>query len=311
MSRFALLLLVPLNALAQPVVLLFPAVGTTSQVTLSGRVLKNGPSGGSSTISRNLRRLTTSNWEGAEVDVRFQGQQAVVKSGHDGNFEATFAADQKPFPAGLWTAEAGVKGAEPGRATVDVMSEKAPFFVISDFDDTVAITNVTERAKFVENVFAKDELTQAVVPGMATFYGCLRARAEKPVFALVSGSPVQYTARVQRFLQKHDFPVFGQYLRDLGPSTLSDYKQPVIRSLLKAIPGPVVLVGDSGEHDPEVYAQIRSEFPKRVKAIFIRNAGRADDPKRFEGMTLFVDVKDAQASAVAQGLMESSCGGTP
>ncbi|MDP3234719.1 MAG: DUF2183 domain-containing protein [Myxococcales bacterium] len=311
MTRLALLLLLPLSAFAHPVVVLFPAVGTTAQVTVSGRVLKNGPSHGSSTISRNLRRLTTSNWEGVEVDLRFQGHQAVVQSGHDGNFEATFAAGSKPFPSGLWTAEAAVKGAEPGRTTVDVMAEQAPFFVISDFDDTVAITNVLERGKFVENVLAKDELTQAVVPGMAAFYACLRAKPEKPVFALVSGSPVQYTARVQRFLQKHDFPIFGQYLRDLGPSTLSDYKQPVIRALLKSIPAPVVLIGDSGEHDPEVYAQIRSEFPSRVKAIFIRNAGRADDPKRFDGMTLFADAKDAAKSAVAQGLMESSCGGAP
>jgi phosphatidate phosphatase APP1 len=308
--RSFLLLLFPTSALAQPVVLLFPAVGTTTHVTVSGRVLKNGPSDGSSTLSRNLRRLTTSHYEGAEVDVRFQGHQTVVKSGHDGNFESTFMADSKPFATGLSAAEASVRGAEPGRTTVDVMSEKASFFVVSDFDDTLAITNVTERGKFIENVLAKDEFTQAVVPGMAEFFGCLRAKPEKPVFALVSGSPVQYTARVQRFLQKHGFPVFGQYLRDLGPSTLTGYKQPVIRSLLKTIPGAVVLVGDSGEHDPEVYSQIRSEFPARVKAIFIRNAGRADDSKRFEGMTLFTDVRDAVKSAATQGLVEPTCGGT-
>jgi hypothetical protein len=100
-------------SLAQPVVLLFPAVGTTSQVTVSGRVLKNGPSGGSSTVSKNLRRLTTSNWEGASVEVRFEGQQAQVTSGHDGNFEATFSAQKTPFPVGLTTVEAQVKGAEP------------------------------------------------------------------------------------------------------------------------------------------------------------------------------------------------------
>ena len=294
-------------AVAQPVVLLFPAVGTTSQVTLSGRVLKNGPSGGSSVISKNLRRLTTSNWEGAEVDVRFQNLQTVVKSGHDGNFEATFASGKTPFPTGLWTAEAGVKGAEPGRATVDVMAADAPFFVISDFDDTIAITNVLERRKFVENVFAKDELTQPVVPGMSAFYACLRAKPSKPVFALVSGSPVQYVTRVSRFLQMHDFPVFGLYLRDLGPNTLSDYKQPIIRSLLKSVPGPVVLIGDSGEHDPEVYAQIRSEFPERVKAIFIRNAGRAEDAKRFENMTLFETPRDAALVAATQGLLEKKC----
>lgn len=308
MPSFALSL-IPALALSQPVVLLFPAVGTPNQVTLSGRVLKNGPSGGSSIISKNLRRLTTSNWEDADVEVRFQGQQASVKSGHDGNFEATFAApdEKKGFPFGLSSAEAGVKGAEPGRATVDVMEAKAPFFVVSDFDDTVAITNVVERGKFVENVLAKDELTQQAVPGMAAFYGCLRAKREKPVFALVSGSPVQYVARVERFLQANDFPVFGLYLRDLGPKTLSDYKQPVIRKLLSSMPGPVVLVGDSGEHDPEVYAQIRSEFPGRVKAIFIRNAGHAEDPKRFEGMTLFDEPRQAALEGARQGLLEAKC----
>lgn len=303
----AAMLIVPALALAAPVVLLFPAVGTTTQVTLSGRVLKNGPGQGSSTLSKNLRRLTTSNWEGAEVDVRFQGQQAVVKSGHDGNFEATFTASKTPFPTGLWTAEAGVKGAEPGRATVDVMAPDAPFFVISDFDDTLAVSNVLERGKFVENVLVKDELTQPVVEGMAGFYACLRDKPSKPVFALVSGSPVQYVARVSRFLQRHDFPVFGLYLRDLGPSTLSDYKQPVIRALLKAVPGPVVLVGDSGEKDPEVYAQLRAEFPERVKAIFIRDAGRAEDAARFTGMTLFGHPREAAQVAAAQGLLEPKC----
>lgn len=288
-------------------VLLLPAVGTPSQVTLSGRVLKNGPSGGSSVISKNLRRLTTSNWEGADVDVRFQGRQATVTSGHDGTFEATFTAEKERFPFGLSSAEAHVKGAEPGRATVDVLEEKAPFFVISDFDDTIAITNVVERRKFVENVFAKDELTQKAVPGMAAFYGCLRARREKPVFALVSGSPVQYAPRVERFLQANDFPVFGLYLRDLGPSTLSDYKQPVIRKLLAAVPGPVVLIGDSGEHDPEVYAQLRAEFPNRVKAIFIRAAGHTDDAKRFEGMTVFEEPRQAAREAAKLGLLEAAC----
>jgi phosphatidate phosphatase APP1 len=294
-------------AVAQPVVLLFPAVGTTTQVTLAGRVLKNGPSGGSSTVSKNLRRLTTSNWEGASVEVRFEGQQATVTSGHDGNFEATFSAGKTPFPVGLTTAEAAVKGAEPGRATVDVMAADAPFFVISDFDDTVAVTNVLDKSKFVKTVFGQDELTQPVVEGMASFYRCLREQPARPVFALVSGSPVQYTARVSRFLQKHDFPVFGQYLRDLGPSTLSDYKQPVIRALLKSIPGPVVLVGDSGEKDPEVYAQIRNEFPERVKAIFIRNAGRADDASRFPQMTLFSHPREAAGVAATQGLISKAC----
>ena len=32
-----------------------------------------------------------------------------------------------------------------------------------------------------------------------------------------------------------------------------------------------MLIGDSGQHDPEVYAQIVEEHPGRVLAVYIRN----------------------------------------
>lgn len=296
-------------AAAEPMVLLFPAVGTPARVTLSGRVLKHKPSQGSSTVSKNLRWLTTSNWEGAKVELRYAGRSATVTSGHDGNFEATLDAEAgKPFEIGLATAEAHVMGAAVGIATVDVLSPEAPFFVISDFDDTLAITNVVNKAGLLDAALAKDESTQPVVEGMPAFYDCLKSdKPQRPAFALVSGSPVQYVHRVTSFLSKHGFPVFGIYLRDLGPKTLSDYKQPVIRALLKSVPNKVVLVGDSGEHDPEVYRQIREEFPGRVLAVYVRNAGRAEDTKRFTDMVLFARPGEAAADAVAKGLASSAC----
>jgi phosphatidate phosphatase APP1 len=43
-----------------------------------------------------------------------------------------------------------------------------------------------------------------------------------------------------------------------------------------------VLVGDSGEKDPEIYARILSEFPERVEAIFIRDVtGEGQDAARY------------------------------
>lgn len=297
---------------ADAAVLLFPAIGTPSQVTLSGRVLKHAGTGGSSTFSKNLRRLTSSNWEDATVTVRFAGREAEVKSGHDGNFSVTFSGDKAPFEVGLSTAEANVKSAATGSATVDIVDPKAGFFVVSDFDDTLAVTNVAAGGtKLVQAALLQDESTQPVVVGMAELYGCLKeGKAARPGFALVSGSPAQYLGRVRQFLSAHGFPLsFGIYLRDFGPNTLSNYKQPVIRSLLKELPNQVVLVGDSGEKDPEVYAQIKSEFPERVKAIYIRNAGRADDVKRFDGMFLFKHPKDAALDAVSKGLASAECVG--
>ncbi|WP_343073330.1 phosphatase domain-containing protein [Pyxidicoccus fallax] len=287
--------------------LLAPALGRPEGVLLQGRVLKDAPSGGSSALTRNVRRLTAANWEGASVEVSFQGVVAKVKSGHDGNFEVNLRPPEgQRFPQGTAEAEAKVQGAS-ARAPVEVIPDTAPLLVVSDFDDTVAVTNVTNPVKLVESALLKDGDTQAVVPGMAAFYGCLRKPAS-PAFALVSGSPIQYLSRIRTFLDRHGFPAgFGLYLRDLGPGTLSGYKQPAIRRLLHQFSQPVVLVGDSGEKDPEVYAQIRDEFPGRVKAIYIRDAGRTEDKTRFEGMVLFKDSGDAAAHAAAQGLADAAC----
>jgi phosphatidate phosphatase APP1 len=293
---------------ADAAVLLFPAVGTPGQVTLSGRVLKHAPSTGSSTFSKNLRRLTSSNWEGATVEVRYADRSAEVVSGHDGNFAVTLSGEKKPFEVGLATAEAHVKGAGAGIATVDIVATTAPFFVVSDFDDTLAVTNVINGSGLVKAALLEDEKSQPVVEGMAEFYGCLKEdKPARPGFALVSGSPAQYLGRVREFLNSHGFPVFGIYLRDIGPSTLSNYKQPVIRALMKEVPNPVVLIGDSGEHDPEVYAQMRTEFPERVKAIYIRDAGHAEDAKRFTDMFLFKQPREAALDAVKRGLASPEC----
>ncbi|MFO0594348.1 MAG: phosphatase domain-containing protein [Myxococcaceae bacterium] len=301
------LLLAPV-AVARPAVILFPAVGTPGSVTLSGRVLKHAPSSGSSKLEKNLRSLTSSNWVGAAVEVRYAGLALSTTSGHDGNFQVTFSGKDRPFAVGFDVAEAHVDQAEVGSAAVTIVATTAPFFVVSDFDDTLAVTHVVEGAGMLKAALLDDAKTHPVVEGMSDFYACLEEdQPARPGFALVSGSPAQYVFRVREFLSLHHFPTFGIYLRDLGPSTLSNYKQPVIRALMKELPNDAVMVGDSGEHDPEVYAQMRDEFPGRVKAIYIRDAGHADDAKRFEGMVLFKEPREAVLDALSKGLVSKAC----
>ena len=302
----AVLLLSSSVALAGPAVLLFPALARGTGVTLQGRVLKEAPTEGSSVLARNVRRLTAPSWAGAKVEVSFQGLTASVTSGHDGSFEVNLQPHQgSVFPTGFSLAEAKVANAS-AQARVEVVADTAPFLVISDFDDTIAVTQVVHTAKLVESAFFKDSDTQEAVPGMAAFYGCLKAPTPAS-FALVSGSPVQFGPRVAAFLGRNGFPPFGLYLRELGPGTLSDYKQPLIRRLLQQFPQQVVLVGDSGEKDPEVYTQMREEFPGRVKAIYIRDAGHAEDPSRFKDMFLFHDASEAAADAAKNGLADPAC----
>lgn len=296
-------------ARAGPGIILAPAVGSRTQLIVTGRALAETPGSDHSKLGRNLRRLSASPWEGAFLELRAFQQLIKIHSGSDGEFSVTFIAPlDRPFPAGMSEVEARL-GEVVERAPVEIISEKAPFFVISDFDDTVAVTDVLSKRKLVATTFLEDADTQPVVERMPLFYGCLRAdKKAPPGFALVSGSPTQLTSRVRGFLARHAFPFMGLLLRNIGPSTLSFYKQPRIRELLRTLPHQVILVGDSGEKDPEVYAQIRKELPERVLEIYIRKVPGADETKsRFEGMQLFSDPLEAARHAASRGFLEEAC----
>ena len=60
-------------------------------------------------------------------------------------------------------------------------------------------------------------------------------------------------------------------LRDLLGRREREQKHGRIREVLELHPTlPFVLLGDSGEHDPQVYADIVHEHPGRIIAVYIR-----------------------------------------
>ncbi len=289
-------------------VVVFPALGRPTLVTVSGRVIHGAPEKPAAPLERNARRLFTKSREHVDVSVVFAGQTRRVTTGDDGLFEASFpSAAEAPFAPGVHPVRAESHGAT-GVGQVEVVSDAAPFLVISDLDDTLAVSNVQSTRGLLGSALLLDERTQAAVAGMAAFFRCLREGSDPPPgFAVVSGSPLEYGPRVEAFLAKAEFPFAALVLRHLGPRTMKGYKEPAIRALLSRFPQRVVLVGDSGERDPEVYALIRREFPDRVAAIFIHDVGRSANAARFEGMVLFATAADAARAAAARGLLTAEC----
>jgi phosphatidate phosphatase APP1 len=52
------------------------------------------------------------------------------------------------------------------------------------------------------------------------------------------------------------------------------HKEKSIEAILRAYPKlPFVLIGDSGEKDPEIYAAVVRRHPKRILAVYIRSVG--------------------------------------
>jgi phosphatidate phosphatase APP1 len=291
---------------ASPTILLFPAVGRRDEVTVSGRVLKESPHG-KHALARNLRELTAEKWEGAPVELTLEGQTLKQTSSNEGDFTATFRFKEHPLEAGMHRVEACVPGAT-GTIGVQLLDDAAPFLLVSDLDDTLSVTNVLHKDKLARAALLEEGDTQPAVPGMAELYQCLLAdKPIKPGIALVTGTPIQYVPRTLVFLNTHSFPFMGVYPRELSAATLNDYKQPVIRKLFRQLPHKSICVGDSGEHDPEVYSQMRKEFPDRILSIYIHDVGRDEDPKRFEGMFVFKAARDAARDALSKGYLTQAC----
>jgi hypothetical protein len=159
------------------------------------------------------------------------------------------------------------------RAALHLLDEQG-LSVISDIDDTIKVTHVHDRAALLRQTFFRDFES---VPGMADLYG--RWQAAGAAFHYVSRSPWQLYTPLAEFVVDHGFPAGTFHMRNFrwkNASTLESDKDgskklAVIEEIFMNLPQRrFVCVGDSGEHDPEVYAQLARRHPQQVQRIFIR-----------------------------------------
>lgn len=151
--------------------------------------------------------------------------------------------------------------------------------VISDIDDTIKISEVTDRNKLLEHTFLKPF---EAAPGMADAY--TRLANAGAAFHYVSSSPWQLYPALGAFMEDAKYPQGSVHLRlfrvkdDVKDDTVFNLlkssevtKPPVINKLLTEYPKrEFIFIGDSGEKDAEIYGKIARENPGRVKHIYIR-----------------------------------------
>ena len=160
--------------------------------------------------------------------------------------------------------------------------------VISDIDDTLKHSFVACKRTLLANTFLREF---EPVAGMA---GLFRGWADGgATFHYVSSSPWQLYRHLAEHLQAQGFPDGSYHLRAFR---LRDHvigrilrlrrsgKASVIRTILKMFPErKFLLVGDSGELDPEIYGAMARKFPNQVAGIYIRQVGtRGTGPIRYQ-----------------------------
>ena len=314
--------------------------GTRDLLFLKGRVLETAglaPSGASDSRRRNLRnmarRFLSSEIPHARVraSLRFpQGgrEELEAVADEEGFFDLRFDLEEPlegstgwhPLEIELSWPRTGEGNTSRARGSV-LVSAGARFGVISDLDDTVVRSSVTNLLKMARIALLSNAHTRLPFEGVADFYRALQLGPSgedfNPIF-YVSSSPWNLYDMLEEFLDVHGVPSGPLFLKDWSFATLRDHdrhKLGTIRTLLATYPDlPFVLIGDSGERDPEIYLQVVHEHPGRIRTIYIRDVTTRErdaavheiaDQLRDLGVEMLLTAGTAEAAehAVDRGLI--------
>jgi phosphatidate phosphatase APP1 len=285
---------------------------------LSGRVLEDEgftPSGNADSTWQNLismyKRFETDEVPGARIRALFQGVETEVIADQEGYFSLEInparPLDSRPWQeVELELLEPLSRDGQTVRATAQVLvpAATARFGIISDVDDTIISTNVTNKLKMILTVILLNEHTRKPFKGVAAFYRALQKGAsgsdDNPIF-YVSGSAWNLYTLLVEFLKVQEIPIGPLLLRDFGDRLLLSsneqhgHKMTNIRRLLRTFPDlSFVLIGDSGEQDPEIYRAVVKEYPKRIRVIYIRSVDR--HPSRIAAIDKLIEEVQQTAS---------------
>jgi phosphatidate phosphatase APP1 len=266
--------------------------GTPGEVFVSGRVLRGQPIGPAAeqdpwwrNLANTYRRMESDEIPGARVCIRIGGTAREAVSGDEGYFRSWVAPAEPLSHERLWhPVELELVGEQEPLSTttthVLIPAPTARYGIISDLDDTVIRTDATNMLRMLRGVLFTNARTRLPFEGVAGFYQALHqgtGAAANPVF-YVSSSPWNLYDVIAEFLEHRRIPMGPLLLRDWGirPSSLPighrSHKLDAIRQILDTYPTlPFLLLGDSGQQDPEIYTEIVAQYPQRILGIYIRD----------------------------------------
>lgn len=255
----------------------------------------------------------------ATVQIRFQDVVVETKTDAEGYFEAelklpsplsaqtTTASPSRALAESVWHEVTlnlidGVPQTllpEPTTGKILVPPARSQFGIISDLDDTVIQTQAASLLQMARITLLNNAHTRLPFPGVAAFYRALQDGTDdasyNPIF-YVSSSPWNLYDLLTDFMEVQEIPVGPLSLRDLGlwnraagAQAHHSHKLAQVRRILSTYPHlSFILIGDSGQEDPEIYREVVHQFPGRVKAIYIRDVSL--DERDVEVDTIIKDI---------------------
>lgn len=208
---------------------------------------------------------------------------------------------------------------------VRIVSSNEGRIIVSDIDDTVLISHSTQTFRKLKLMLLKNALTRLPFKGVSAFYRALeKGKDQKDLypFFYVSSSEWNLYDLLEDFFGHNALPKGVFMLRKLEHNILRFWKSgqgnhahkyEKIKSLLGFFEDKTfILIGDSGQRDPEIYNRLAHDFPGRIEAIYIRKIGTKVFLKDIEQVTSKLekvkthylqveDTKDAAGHAIIEG----------
>ncbi|GMA17942.1 phosphatidate phosphatase App1 family protein [Deinococcus metallilatus] len=136
---------------------------------------------------------------------------------------------------------------------------------MTDLVDTVIVTGVVQ-GRAVQNVLMANGTTRPLFPDVPAL---LRGQAARGPVISLSNSPDGLTVSPRTLLRVHGLPEGPLFFREGA----AEHKSRVLDTLARTTTARFTLIGDSGERDPETYAQFVQEHPGWVERLLIRDVG--------------------------------------
>lgn len=316
-------------------IIAFHWYGTHDHLEVHGRIVKNkgvriAESDDSfwANIVNMYKRLESDELPGIKVTARYHGEEKSTISDEEGYFSIPMPnlplPERQPWHKIALSVTAPKMEMVQASGHVMVPPSDSSFGVISDIDDTIIQTGITNLFDTLGNTFLKNARTRIPFQGVREFYMALqKGTAEtsfNPIF-YISNGPWNLFDFLDEFMKVNEIPSGPILLRDFGvdrDKIIADghHKTEKISKILTNYPElPFVLLGDSGEKDPEIYQQICQLFPGRIKAVYIRDVTSEPRDSRVReiaakvtaqgiDMLLIEDTEEAAEHAAGIGLIE-------
>jgi phosphatidate phosphatase APP1 len=294
--QLVLWLILRIRGRHRPMIIPFIGHGTTGRIRVGGRVVRGradvaAPAVGVPTaapptarsrravLRSTLARFLTVEVPRTPVTVAAAAGAATFRTDDEGYLDAVL--DVPELVPGWHDVGLALADGTSARAQVLVVRPDARVGLVSDVDDTIVETGLSRGWYFLKATLLTEVGDRTPLPGAAALYRAL-VGSDRPVFYL-STSPWNLHEMLLEFIVLRRFPLGPMLLTDWGPSRsglfrigAQEHKLGVVRRLLDEHPSlGLVLVGDSGQADPEIYATLARERPDRILAVYIRRTAAA------------------------------------